>query len=65
MTSRADTGKSLINFTDDIGIPDMLITDGATEFTSKNTEFVKEAHCMHILLHTNKQGHKNQNHAAK
>ena len=33
MTSRKDAGKSLINFTDDVGIPEQLIMDGATEFT--------------------------------
>jgi hypothetical protein len=33
MTSRKDAGKSLIDFTDDVGIPEWLITDGATEFT--------------------------------
>ena len=43
MISRKDAGKSLIDFTDDVGIPERLITDGATEFTGHNTEFVKEA----------------------
>jgi hypothetical protein len=43
MTSRKDAGKSLIDFTDDVGIPEWLITDGATEFTGRHTEFVKEA----------------------
>jgi hypothetical protein len=39
--------------------------DGATEFTGRHTEFVKEAQQMHIMLHTTKQGRKNQNHAAE
>ena len=43
MTSRKDAGKSLIDFTDDVGIPEQLITDGAMEFTGWHTEFVKEA----------------------
>jgi len=43
MTSRKDAGKSLVDFTDDVGIPERLITDGATEFTGRHTEFVKEA----------------------
>ena len=43
MISRKDAGKSLIDFTDDVGIPERLITDGATELTGRNTEFVKEA----------------------
>ena len=33
MTSRKDAGKSLIEFTDDVGIPEWLVTNGATEFT--------------------------------
>jgi DNA-binding transcriptional regulator PaaX len=64
MTSRKDTGKSLIEFTDNVGIPERLITDGATEFTGQHTEFVKEARQMRIMLHTTEQGRKNQNHAA-
>ena len=39
MTSRADSGLSLIEFTDDVGIPDDLMTDGAGEFTGRNTVF--------------------------
>jgi hypothetical protein len=33
MMSRKDAGKPLINFTDEVGIPEWLITHGATEFT--------------------------------
>jgi hypothetical protein len=65
MTSRKDAGKSLIEFTDDVGIPERLVTDGATEFTGRHTEFVKEARRMRIMLHTTEQGRKNQNHAAE
>jgi hypothetical protein len=65
MTSRKDAGKSLIDFKDDVGIPERLVTDGATEFTQRHTEFVKEARRMRIMLHTTEQGRKNQNHAAK
>ena len=32
MTSRVDAGKSLVEFTDDVGIPENLVTDGAAEF---------------------------------
>jgi DNA-binding transcriptional regulator PaaX len=35
-------GKSLIEFTNDVGIPERLIMDGTTEFTGQHTEFVKE-----------------------
>jgi hypothetical protein len=43
MTSRKDANKSLIEFTDDIGIPERLVTDHVMEFTRPHTEFVKEA----------------------
>ena len=43
MISHKDAGKSLVDFTDDVGIPEHLITNGVTEFTGCNTEFVKEA----------------------
>jgi hypothetical protein len=33
-----DAGKSVIDFTDDVGIPERLVTDGATEFTGRHTE---------------------------
>ena len=56
MTSCKDAGKSLIEFMDDIGIPKRLITDGTMELMGKHTEFIKEAHQMHILLHMTEQG---------
>jgi hypothetical protein len=65
MISRKDAGKSLVDFTDDVGIPERLVMDGATEFTGRHTEFIKEARCMRIKLHTTEQGRKNQNHAAE
>jgi hypothetical protein len=65
MTSRKDAGKLLIDFTDDVGIPERLITDGAMEFTGRHTKFIKEARRMRIMLHTSEQGRKNHNHAAE
>ena len=61
MTSRKDAGKSLVDFTDVVGIPEQLVTDGATKFTGRHTEFVTEVHRMQIKLHTTEQGQKNQN----
>jgi hypothetical protein len=43
MTSRKEAAESLIDFTDDVGIPETLVTDGATEFTGKHTDFIKQA----------------------
>ena len=41
MTELSDAGQSLLDLTDDVGIPDRLVTDGAEEFTSKGKQFVK------------------------
>ena len=35
ITARSNAGQSLVDFTDDVGIPKRLVTDGAGEFTSK------------------------------
>jgi hypothetical protein len=49
---------------DEVGIPERLIMDGATEFTGRHTDFVKEARRMRIMSHTTteKGCNKNQNH---
>ena len=65
MTVRSDVRQSLVDFTDDVGILERLVTDGAWEFTGKGKQFVKEARQMRIQLHTSKQVWKNQNHAAE
>jgi hypothetical protein len=43
MTSQKEAAESLIDFTDDVGIPETLVMDGATEFTGKHTDFIKQA----------------------
>jgi hypothetical protein len=69
MISRKDAGKSLIDFTDDVGIPERLVTDGVPRNSPDGTHrHCKgwEARCMmRIMLHTTEQGRKNQNHAAE
>ena len=65
MTARSESGQSLVDNTDDVRIPKHLVTDGAGEFTGRETEFVKEARIMRIRLHTLEQGRKNQNQAAE
>jgi hypothetical protein len=65
MASQKEAVESLIDFTDDVGIPEMLVMDGATEFTGKHTDFIKQARQMRIKLHTAEQGRKNQNHVAE
>jgi hypothetical protein len=57
MTSQKEAAESLIDFTDDIVIPETLVTDGATEFTGKHTDFIKQARQMQInFIQLNKEG---------
>jgi hypothetical protein len=46
-----DAGKSLVDFMDDVGIPERLVTDGATEFTGRHTELITEVRRIRIMLH--------------
>ena len=41
MTARSESGQLLVEFTDDVRIPEHLGTDGAGEFNGRATEFVK------------------------
>ena len=65
MTACSESGQRIVDFTDNVKIPEHLGTDGAGEFTVGANEFVKEAHRMRIRLHTSEQGHKNQNQAVE
>jgi hypothetical protein len=48
MTSRTEAAEALIDFMDDLSIPETLVMDSATEFTGKHTDFLKQAHQMQI-----------------
>jgi hypothetical protein len=65
MQARTNAGESLINFTNDVGIPEMLTMDGAGEFSGRYTDFVRHVRRMRIKLFTLEQGRKNQNHVAE
>jgi hypothetical protein len=43
MASWKEAAESLIDFTDDVGIPETLVMESATEFTGKHTDFMKQA----------------------
>jgi hypothetical protein len=43
MMSQKDVAESLIDFTDDVSILETLVMDGATEFTGKHTDFIRQA----------------------
>ena len=54
MTARSDAGQSLVDFTDNVGITDRLVTDGAGEFTVKGNQF-RERGAPHADTTTNQQ----------
>ena len=60
-----ESGQSLTEFTENVGISETLLTNGAGEFTGQNTYFVKHTKRMRIQLHNLEQGRHNQNHAAE
>ena len=65
MTTRSHVGRTLTEFTDDIGIPDLLWSYGTPEMTGNNTEFVREANRLKIRRRITKRGRSNQNHASE
>ena len=55
----------LSDFIDDVGIPQVLWTDGAKEYQGHNTAFRKVCNKYRIDLRMTEPGQKNQNHAAE
>ena len=55
----------LSDFIDDVGIPQVLWTDGAKEYQGRNTAFRKACNKCRIDLRMTEPGQKNQNHAAE
>eukprot|EP00957_Ditylum_brightwellii_P014842 1118771-Ditylum_brightwellii.AAC.1 len=56
MGSCQDAGDSLKQFIDDVGIPECIVTDSATEFVGKNTDFVQKERKMRMYLCYSEQG---------
>ena len=65
MMVQREASQFIIDFSDDVGILEYLVIDGALEFTGKGTDFVWEAQKMQIHLSTSEQERKNQNHLAE
>ena len=63
--SSQNAADALSDFCDDVGIPEILWTDGAAEYTGQNTPFRKLCTRQRITLFTTESGQKNQNHAAE
>lgn len=63
--TRREAGHSIVDFTDEVGVPQFLMADQASEFTGENTDFVKHCRRMRIQLRHKEKGRYNQNHAAE
>jgi hypothetical protein len=43
METKATAGDALSRFVEDVGIPDIIVVDGASEQVGKNSEFMRTA----------------------
>jgi hypothetical protein len=65
LSSKSQVAWTLTEFTDDVGIPDNLTSDGVPELVGKHTEFTKEFNWMKIRMRRSEVGRSNQNYAAE
>ena len=65
LVSKGKVAQALTEFADDVGIPDMLLSDGAPEMVGPKTEFMKEIYRLKISLKRSEVGRSNQNYAAE
>jgi hypothetical protein len=63
--SSANIATTLQDFADDVGIPDTLICDLATEQVGAHTPMMKEIRRLRIRLRNSEKGRSNQNHKAE
>jgi hypothetical protein len=57
--------QALTEFTDDVSIPDSLLSDGAPEMVGPRTDFMKKVNRLTIKLKRSEVGRSNQNYAAE
>jgi hypothetical protein len=67
MTSKSseNIAQTLNDFVDDVGIPNTLICDLATEQVGPHTPMMKEIRKLRIKLHNSEKGRSSQNHRAE
>ena len=65
LNSKAKVTQALTEITDNVGIPDTLLSDGVAEVTGQHTDFMKEVNRLTIRLRRSEAGRSNQNYAAK
>ena len=57
LNSKTKVAQALVTeFADDVGIPDMLLPDGAAEVTGQHTDFMKEVNRLKIKLKRSEVG---------
>ena len=64
-TNLSEVGDTLQQFADDVGIPDQLSSDLASEITGNHTEFQDKVKCLRIDLTHSEVERSNQNHVAE
>ena len=63
---KARVAQALTEFANNVGIPDMLLSDGAAEVTGQHHDFIKEVNRLRIRLQKRSEaGRSNQNYAAE
>ena len=65
LNPKAKVAKALTQFSDDVGIPDTLLSDGTVEVTDQHTDFMKEVNRLKIRLKGSETGQSNQNYVAE
>ena len=65
LDSKAKVAQALTEFSDDVGIPDTLLSDGAVEVTGRHMDFMNEVNRLKIRLKRSETGRSNQNYAAE
>jgi hypothetical protein len=65
LDSKAKFAQAMTEFSDNVGIPDVLLSDGAAEVTGRHTDFMKEVNRLKIKLKRSEVGRSNQNYAAE
>jgi len=63
MTFKSEAGDALSKFVEDVGIPDVVVVDGAQEQVGKNTEFSRTCKFYKIQQHQTKPYTPKQNRA--
>lgn len=66
LDSKANVSRALTEFSDDIGIPDFLTSEGAPELVGPRSDFMKEVNRLKLRMKRSEVGRRSkQNYAAE